>query len=79
MAGVVGELKFCYDVWGDTVNLAARMEAAAHPGSINVSKTTADALGISAELTSRGVVKVKNHEDQEMFTLVGMKPDDKAQ
>ena len=73
MAGVAGELKFCYDVWGDTVNLAARMEAAAEAGTINISKATRQALGDCADVRSRGNVQVKNHEDQEMFLLEGLR------
>lgn len=72
VAGIVGELKFCYDVWGDTVNLAARMEAAAEVGGINISEKTRKALGSKAVVESRGKVKVKNHEDQEMFTLLNI-------
>jgi class 3 adenylate cyclase len=40
VAGVVGSRKFAYDIWGDTVNLAARMETAGEPGRVNISQAT---------------------------------------
>ncbi len=45
VAGVVGTKKFAYDIWGDAVNIAARMETSSTPGRINISKTTRDLLG----------------------------------
>src|SRR5262249_52002076 len=45
MAGVIGTRKFTYDVWGDTVNIAARLEAASRPSRVLVSASTANALG----------------------------------
>jgi adenylate cyclase len=45
MAGVIGTRKFAYDVWGDTVNVAARMEAASAPNRVLASVTTVKALG----------------------------------
>ena len=45
MAGVIGTQKFTYDVWGDTVNIAARMEAASRPNRVLSSASTATALG----------------------------------
>jgi class 3 adenylate cyclase len=45
MAGVIGTRKFAYDVWGDTVNIAARMEAASQPNRVLASAATVKALG----------------------------------
>jgi adenylate cyclase len=45
MAGVIGTRKFAYDVWGDTVNIAARMEAASEPNRVLASAATMKALG----------------------------------
>jgi adenylate cyclase len=45
MAGVIGTRKFAYDVWGDTVNVAARMEAASAPNRVLASVMTVKALG----------------------------------
>jgi class 3 adenylate cyclase len=45
MAGVIGTRKFAYDVWGDTVNIAARLEAAAQPNRVLASAATVKGLG----------------------------------
>ena len=52
VAGVIGTTKFAYDVWGDTVNMAARLEAASEPNRIHVSGTLASAAGGSLPATS---------------------------
>lgn len=61
VAGVVGSKKFTYDIWGDTVNTAARMESHSEPGKINVSEAVhvrlADAPGFS--FTNRGAIEAK--------------------
>ena len=44
-AGVIGKLKFAYDIWGDTVNVASRMESTGSPGAIQISSTTRELLG----------------------------------
>jgi adenylate cyclase len=59
VAGVVGTRKFFYDVWGDTVNLAARMETTGVPGKIQVTQQTYEALRATFVLESRGQVDVK--------------------
>ncbi|EMO29222.1 adenylate/guanylate cyclase catalytic domain protein, partial [Leptospira interrogans serovar Bataviae str. HAI135] len=43
-AGVIGKNKFSYDIWGDTVNIASRMESSGEPGKINVSETSYELL-----------------------------------
>jgi len=59
VAGVVGTRKFFYDVWGDTVNLAARMETTGVPGKIQVTQKTYEQLRTMFVLESRGQIEVK--------------------
>ncbi|MBI1306173.1 MAG: hypothetical protein GC181_06120 [Bacteroidetes bacterium] len=73
VAGVVGSKKFVYDVWGDTVNTAARMEQNGEPGKINVSKTVYDLARNHYEFEARGVVEAKNKGQLEMYFLTGRK------
>ncbi|HNF72953.1 MAG TPA: adenylate/guanylate cyclase domain-containing protein, partial [Chitinophagaceae bacterium] len=69
VAGIVGNKKFAYDVWGDTVNLASRMESHGEPGKINISRTTYQLVSNSYHCTFRGLIKVKNREEQEMYFI----------
>jgi adenylate cyclase len=59
MAGVIGADKFSYDVWGETVNLASRLESHGLPGEIQVSERVMEALRDSFVLDPRGAVQVK--------------------
>jgi adenylate cyclase len=70
-AGVIGTTKFVYDVWGDTVNVASRLETAAGPGEILVSREAAEGLGPSFELEPRGVVDLKGKGPTETWALLG--------
>lgn len=69
IAGVVGDKKFAYDIWGDTVNIASRMETAAEAGRINVSKTTYELLKDDFEFTARGSIEAKNIGPLNMYFL----------
>ncbi|MBK7812245.1 MAG: tetratricopeptide repeat protein [Saprospiraceae bacterium] len=69
VAGVVGVKKFAYDIWGDTVNTAARMETASEPDKINISDTTAKHLTQNFNLVHRGRLAVKNKGEIEMYFL----------
>jgi adenylate cyclase len=73
VAGVVGEKKFAYDVWGDTVNLARRMESSGAVGEINVSRATHDYVREFFDLQPRGFLPAKNKGDVEMFFVKGIK------
>ena len=53
MAGVVGEKKFAYDVWGDTVNTASRMESSGEAGKVNISEATYELIKPYFDLTYR--------------------------
>jgi adenylate cyclase len=59
MAGIIGTDKFSYDVWGETVNLASRLESHGLPGEIQVSAAVREALGDSFVFESRGPIEVK--------------------
>ena len=75
IAGVVGEKKFAYDVWGDTVNTASRMESAGEMGRVNLSGTTHALIDAFFECEPRGRVAVKNKEPVDMFFLSGLRAD----
>ena len=59
VAGVIGERKFAYDLWGDTVNVAARMESTGLPGRIQISAATRDLIADSFNIETRGEIEVK--------------------
>ena len=67
VAGVVGTHKFAYDIWGDTVNIASRMESNSEPGKINVSETTYDLIKDEFQCTPRGKIAVKGAGEKTMF------------
>jgi adenylate cyclase len=69
VAGVIGTHKFAYDVWGDTVNTASRMESHSLPGRIQVSATTCLALGDRFNFERRGSIEVKGKGFMETFFL----------
>jgi adenylate cyclase len=62
MAGVIGTRKFAYDVWGDTVNIAARMEAASQPNRVLISAATAKVLG--GDFVLDGPQKIATKEER---------------
>ena len=71
VAGVIGKSKFTYDLWGDTVNTASRMESHSEPGCIQVSAATAQALPEGFTLQARGEIEVKGKGLLECFYLEG--------
>ena len=68
-AGVIGTHKFVYDVWGDTVNTASRMESYSLPGRIQVSAATRAALGDRFKLERRGMTEIKGKGMMETYFL----------
>jgi class 3 adenylate cyclase len=71
VAGVIGTSKFIYDLWGDTVNLASRMESTGVPGKIQVTRSVYEQLKGSFEFEGRGVVAVKGKGEIEAWLLLG--------
>ena len=67
VAGVVGTQKFAYDIWGDTVNVAARMETNSETGRINISENTYELIKDEFECEYRGKMKVKNKGMMKMY------------
>lgn len=71
VAGVVGSHKFAYDIWGDTVNTAARLEQSGEPGKINISETTFQQVKDVFDCTFRGKLAAKNKGEIEMYFVDG--------
>ena len=71
VAGVIGTHKFVYDVWGDTVNLASRLETSADPNTIHVSELVAATLRDSYDVQPRGTVELKGKGPTTTFVLAG--------
>jgi class 3 adenylate cyclase len=67
VAGIVGVKKFAYDIWGDTVNTAARMEQHGEPGSINISESTYELVKDDFACTRRGKITAKHKGEVEMY------------
>lgn len=67
VAGVIGKRKFTYDVWGDTVNTASRMESSGEPGRVNVSETTFKLVSPHFRCEARGMVDAKGKGAMAMY------------
>jgi class 3 adenylate cyclase len=79
VAGVVGTKKFAYDIWGDTVNIAARMESASVPGKVNVAEHTYQLIKDRYQCQYRGEIEAKNRGKLKMYFVSSKKePSEKA-
>jgi len=72
IAGVVGKNKFAYDIWGDAVNTASRMESSGEPGKVNISGDTYELVKHQFNCIYRGKVKAKNKGDIDMYFVDAM-------
>lgn len=75
VAGVIGIRKFTYDLWGDTVNIASRMESHAQVGTIQVTAQTARLLRPRFRLQERGTIAIKGRGDMRTYLLLGRRAD----
>ncbi|MCL6259022.1 AAA family ATPase [Aquiflexum sp. TKW24L] len=73
VAGIVGLKKFAYDIWGDTVNLASRMESSSEAGKINISGITYELVKNQFVCTYRGKIMAKNKGEVDMYFVEGVK------
>jgi class 3 adenylate cyclase len=73
VAGVIGKNKFAYDIWGDTVNTASRLEHHSEAGKINISQQVYDLICDDFDCTARGCITVKNKGDLFMYFVNGPK------
>jgi adenylate cyclase len=71
VAGVIGKQKFAYDLWGDTVNVASRMESNGVPGEIQISAETRQLLSAHYRAVPRGEIEVKGHLPRMTYLLQG--------
>jgi class 3 adenylate cyclase len=71
VAGVVGTRKFAFDIWGNTVNLASRMESSGVPGRVNLSEETYRLMRGMVECEDRGFVHTKDGREVPMFLVRG--------
>lgn len=69
VAGIIGTKKFSYDLWGDTVNIASRMESHGQPGKIQVSEATRKLLDEKYDFTPVGVIEIKNSSPMPTYLL----------
>ena len=75
VAGVIGRKRFLYDLWGDAVNTASRMESHGTPGRIQITRATYELLADEFECEPRGTIAVKGKGEVEVWYLVGPRRD----
>ena len=74
VAGVVGREKFSYDVWGDTVNIAARLESSGVGGRVNISSATYERVRALFDCEFRGKIEAKHKGQIDMYFVKGFRP-----
>jgi len=76
VAGIVGIKKFAYDIWGDTVNIASRMESSGEAGKVNISGSTYSMVKETFKCTYRGKIEAKNKGMIDMYFVEGILKDE---
>ena len=71
VAGVIGIKKFIYDLWGDTVNIASRMESHGVPGKIQITQSTYELVKDKYALESRGAIEIKGKGEMQTYLVIG--------
>jgi class 3 adenylate cyclase len=79
IAGVIGSHRFLYDVWGETVNLASRLESHSLPGRIHVSEQTSQILAAQYDLEPRGLINLRGIGKVRTRFLTGRKGEARAE
>jgi adenylate cyclase len=74
VAGVIGRKKFIYDLWGETVNMASRMESHGQSGVIQITRNTFDLVAAEFDCDARGTIEVKGAGRVETWCVTGRKP-----
>ena len=77
VAGIIGTKKFSYDLWGDTVNVASRMESHGLVNQIQISETTYELLKERYELEERGVIDIKGKQPMKTYLLTARRETDR--
>lgn len=72
VAGIVGVKKFAYDIWGDTVNIASRMESSGEAGKVNISGSTYAQVKDKFKCIHRGKIQAKNKGEVDMYFVEGL-------
>lgn len=78
VAGVIGRKKFIYDLWGEAVNVASRMESQGQRQTIQITRKTFDLIKDDFDCEAKGTIKVKGVDEMEVWHVLGRKADQRS-